>query len=335
MGLLSNRIYYKPFKYPWAYEAFIQQNQMHWVASEISFAEDKKDWDKKLTEDEKYLLTQIFRFFVQADIGVAEGYYEKFLPLFKHPELRMMMGSFAAMEGIHIDAYSMLLDTVNMPEVEYQAFHEYKEMQEKYDYLEGFNPNYANFIGLTKGESIKELAKTLAVYSAFTEGLQLFSSFAILLNFSRFGKMKSMGQVVTLSIRDETLHVNSMIRLFNTLIHENPEIWTNEFKKELYQICRDMVKLEDKFIHLAFKQGGIEGLTEDEVKKYVRWIANRRLLQLGLKTNYRVKENPLPWLEAMLNSVEHANFFENRVTEYTKASSTGSWEDVWNAGVIG
>jgi ribonucleoside-diphosphate reductase beta chain len=191
-------------------------------------------------------------------------------------------------------------------------------MKDKYDYMQKF------------GVSTKEdIATTLAVFGAFTEGLQLFASFAILLNFPRFNKMKGMGQIVTWSVRDETLHTNSIIHLFKTFVKENPEVWSEELKSRLYEACATIVHFEDAFIDLAFEVGNIEGLTSRDVKRYIRYIADRRLLQLGLKEIYMIEVNPLPWLDEMLNSVEHANFFENRVTEYSKASTTGSWEDVF------
>ena len=126
--------------------------------------------------------------------------------------------------------------------------------------------------------------------------------------------MKGMGQIVTWSVRDETLHCNSMIRLFKEFINENPEIWTPEFKKELYQACRTIIEHEDAFIDLAFQMGPMEGLTGQEVKDYIRFIANRRLTQLGLEPIYDIQKNPLTWLDDMLNGVEHMNFFEGRAT---------------------
>ncbi len=638
----QERTAYKPFQYPWAYEAYKAQNSMHWIPDEITFEEDKRDWDKRLTEDEKSFLTQIFRFFTQGDIDVAGAYIERFMPTFKHPELRMMMSSFAAMEAVHIDAYSQLMDTVGMADSEYEAFLEYEEMANKHEYITDLKDNV----------SATSLAKQIAVFSAFTEGLQLFSSFVMLLNFPRQGKMKGMGKVIEWSVRDEcysddtdiltengfklfkdlqpnervaqynqetgeisyvvpsryvqnddhkelihfynekggvdllvtpnhgmpytyrdtkagtvqhcklnasefkpsyrnklpvsghstaigreftaedallvalqadgsipkgeyrngnhsgyrrctfsfakkrkidrlaelakasdwdyhisygkdsrgqsnstldvpkglatklfrdwvnpsevsaewaasfieelihwdghdvegkgetiyyssteednvsliqelcvvagykasrsvqgdsrkdtykdvhrmwlkrnvtevptgavkkevvpyngtvycvtvpegnivtrrngrvcisgnSLHVESMIKLFQEIIREYPEIWTDEFKGELYQVCRDMVELEDKFIDLAFEEGGIEGLTPEEVKEFIRHIADRRLLQLGLKPNYGIKDNPLPWYDEMLSAVTHTNFFENRVTEYSKGTLKGEWE---------
>ena len=170
---------------------------------------------------------------------------------------------------------------------------------------------------------------TMAVFSAFSEGIQLFASFAILLNFPRFNKMKGMGQIVTWSVRDETLHCNSMIRLFRDFIKEEPQIWNDKLKNEIYQACKTIVHHEDAFIDLAFQMGPMQGLTAEEVKQYIRFIGNRRLEQLGLNPIYDVKKNPLTWLDTMLNGVEHMNFFEGRATEYSKASTKGTWGEVF------
>lgn len=319
-GILGTRTYFKPFEYSWAFEYYNKQQQMHWIPEEVPLHEDVKDWNQKLTKSEKNLLTQIFRFFTQSDLDVGAGYYDKYIPIFKKPELRMMLGSFANMESVHQHAYSLLLDTVGMPEIEYKAFFEYEEMSKKHEFIQQFDPN-----------NRKGLAKTLAVYSAFTEGMQLFSSFVILLNFSRFNKMKGMSQIVTWSIRDESLHVEGMTQIFRTFIQENLDIWTDDFKKELYDIARSMVELEDKFIDLAFEMDDIEGINKEEVKQYIRYICDRRLLQLGLKPNYKAKDNPLDWLDWILNGVEHTNFFEGRATEYNKGTLKGSWADIWGS----
>lgn len=316
MSILDNRTVYKPFQYPWAYDYFKQQQQMHWGPEEVPLKDDVSDWNNKLVEEERHLLTQLFRFFTQGDVDIAEAYCDRYIPLLGgHPEVRMMLMAFSNMEGVHQDAYSHLLDTLGLPEVEYSAFLEYEAMANKHEFLHRDRP--------AEGTVTEDTLLELAEYSAFTEGLQLFSSFAILLNFTRFGKMTGMGQIVTWSVRDESLHVEGMIKVFHTLVEENPEIWKDEFKAKIYESCRRMVELEDSFIDLCFEQGGIEGLEPEEVKQYIRYIADRRLLQLGLKPNYGVKDNPLPWLDEILNGVEHANFFETRATEYSKASLQG------------
>ena len=306
--LLSERQHYKPFDYEWAFEAYNEQQKMHWVPEEVPLHSDVTDWNNKITPEEKNLLTQIFRFFTQGDVDVAQGYYNNYIPLFKLPELRMMLGAFANMEGVHQHAYSLLLDTVGMREQEYQAFASFEEMRAKHEYVEQFDLEDTQDI--IDQSNLKNIAKNIAVYSGFTEGLQLFSSFAILMNFQRFNKMKGMCTIVEWSIRDESLHVEYMTRLFREFIQEHPWIWTDEFKKELYDIGRKMVELEFHFIELAFEMGGIEGLEAEEVKEFVRYIADRRLLQLGLKPNYGVKENPLEWLDWVLNAQSHDNFFE-------------------------
>jgi len=318
-GLLKEKAVYKPFRYPWCYDAWLTQQRIHWLPEEIPLAEDVRDWQKNLTAHEKNLLTQIFRFFTQADVEVNNCYLRHYTTVFKPTEVLMMMTAFASMETIHVAAYSHLLDTIGMPESEYSAFLKYKEMKDKYDYMQNFNVN-----------NKREIAKTVAVFSAFTEGLQLFASFAILLNFPRFNKMKGMGQVVTWSVRDETLHCNSMIKIFNTFCAENPGLLDESLKKEITDACRTIVEHEDAFIDLAFEMGPIEGLTAQQIKDYIRWIANRRLVQLKLDEIYDVKENPLEWIDTMLNGVEHMNFFEGRATEYSKASTKGSWVEAFD-----
>ena len=312
MSLLDTRDYYKPFDHPWMFDYYSQQNQMHWFPEDVPLHNDVKDW-QTMTDKEKNLLTQIFRLFTQSDVDVGAGYVDRYMRIFKKPEARMMMSSFANMESIHQHAYSLLLDTVGMPEVEYKAFAEYEAMADKHEYI--------NAVKVTKGDK-KSIAKALAIYSGFTEGLQLFSSFIILLNFPRFGKMKGMGQIITYSIRDESMHVEAMTKLFREFMQENIDLWTDDFKAEIYQACREMVDLEDRFLDLVFEQGDIPGLTKKEMQQYIRYIADRRLLQLGLKTNYNVKENPLNWLDDVLG-VEHQNFFEGRATTYMKAGLRG------------
>ena len=317
MSVFEGREYYKPFEYPWAFEAYDQQQKMHWLPSEVPLHEDVNDWNSKMTDAEKNLVKQILTFFTQGDVDIAQAYMDVYIPMFKKPEVRMMLSAIATSEANHAHSYSLLNDTIGMDDKEYKAFQEYAEMADKHNYL-----------WQSKGGTAEEkIVREMAVFSAFGEGLQLFGSFVMLLNFQRYGRMKGMCQIVTWSIRDETHHVESMIKLFHQLIKENPNIWTEKFKASIYQTCRDMVDLEDKFIDLAFTMGGIRGLKAEEVKQYIRYIADRRLLQLSLKPNYGVKDNPLGWLDWVLNGVEHANFFENRATEYNKGTITGNLWD--------
>ena len=318
MSLLNSDSIYKPFHYPWAYDAWLMQQRIHWLPEEVPLADDVKDWHRNLTESERNLLTQIFRFFTQADVEVNNCYMKHYSRVFQPTEVQMMLAAFSNTETIHIAAYSHLLDTIGMPETEYQAFLKYKEMRDKYDYMQQWGTE-------TKGD----IARTLAVFGAFTEGLQLFASFAMLLNFPRFNKLKGMGQIVTWSARDESLHTNSIIRLFRTFVEEEPEVWNDALQRDLALACTTIVNHEDAFIDRAFEMGSIEGLASPDVKQYIRYIADHRLMQLGLVPIYHVERNPLPWIDDMLNAVEHTNFFENRATEYSRAATQGTWEDAF------
>ena len=317
-GLMDGDPVYKPFRYPWCYDAWLTQQRIHWLPEEVPMSDDVRDWQKTITPSEKNLLMQIFRFFTQADVEVNNYYMGHCMNVFKPTEVKMMLSVFSAMETVHIAAYSHLLDTIGLPESEYSEFLKIKAMKDKYDYLQKCDVN-----------SLHNIAKTLAIFSAFTEGVQLFASFAILLNFPRHNKMKGMGQIITWSVRDETLHCNSMIRLFKEFVSENPEIWTEKLKQEIYQACKIAVMQEDAFIDLSFEMGPLENLKPEEIKQYIRWIADRRLIQLGLNSLYKIDKNPLSWLDAMLNAVEHMNFFEGRSTEYSKASTQGTWADAF------
>lgn len=316
--LTDERSFFKPFNYPWAYDAWLKHEQSHWMHTEVPMIEDVKDWKNKLNDNEKHFLTNILRFFTQGDVDVAGGYVNNYLPYFPQPEVRMMLMGFAAREALHVAAYSHLIETLGMPESTYNEFLQYEEMKAKHDY----------FLSIA-GQDATTIAQQIAAFSAFTEGMQLFSSFIMLLNFPRHGKMKGMGQIISWSIVDETQHAESMIKLFRTFIEENRDIWKDDLKSEIYSIAEKMVELEDKFIDLSFSMGVMEGLSAEDVKKYIRYICDRRLISLGLKGIFKVKKNPLPWVEEMINAPTHTNFFENRATDYAKGALSGDWGDVW------
>ena len=320
-GLRTPSIGYKPFRYPWAYEFWRRQQQVHWMPEEVPLGEDVKDWASKLNDQERNLLTQIFRFFTQSDVEVNDNYMERYSRVFKPTEIKMMLASFSNIETVHIAAYALLLETIGMPETEFQAFMEYGALREKHDYMQKFGV-----------ETEADILRTVAMFGAFTEGLQLFASFAMLMNFPRFNKMKGMGQIVTWSVRDESLHCEGMIKLFHAYAKETGAL-TDEVKADIIECCKTVVGIEDRFIDLAFEMGPVQGMTAEDIKQYIRYIADWRLGQLGLPKIYGVTEHPIPWLTAILNGVEHANFFEARATEYSKAATKGDWHGdsgVWS-----
>jgi ribonucleoside-diphosphate reductase beta chain len=290
------------------------------MPEEVPLGEDCKDWAAKLNDQERNLLTQIFRFFTQSDVEVNDNYMERYSRVFRPTEVKMMLASFSNMETIHIAAYALLLETIGMPDSEFSAFNQYKEMRDKHDFMQKFGV-----------ETDADILRTVAMFGAFTEGLQLFASFAMLMNFPRFNKMKGMGQIVSWSVRDESLHCEGMIRVFHTLAAETGAL-TDDVKQDIMDCCRTVVTMEDAFIDLAFSMGPVQGMTAQDIKNYIRYIADWRLGQLKLPAIYGVKEHPIPWLSEILNGVEHANFFEQRATEYSKGATGGDWhgtDGVW------
>ena len=246
---------------------------------------------------------------------------ENYSRVFKPTEVKMMLAAFSNIETVHIAAYALLLETIGMPDTEFSAFLKYKEMADKHDYMQKFNV-----------DSNHDIAKTLAMFGGFTEGLQLFASFAMLLNFPRHNKMRGMGQIITWSVRDESLHCEGIVKLFHEFVKET-KCMNKKLEEEIVECCRKVVSLEDNFIDLAFEMGPVEGMEPSDIKNYIRYIADWRLKQLNLPILFNVKEHPLPWLTEILNGVEHANFFEARATEYSKVATSGKWDGkdgVWS-----
>src|SRR5215470_7423662 len=303
-GLMKPSTSYKPFRYPWAIEFWRRQQQIHWLPEEVPLGEERN------------LLTQVFRFFTQSDVEVQNNYLERYAQVFRPTEVKMMLAAFANMETVHIVAYALLLETIGMPETEFAAFMDYSAMRDKHDYMQRFGV-----------ENEGDILRTLAMFGGFTEGLQLFASFAILLNFPRHNKMRGMGQIVSWSVRDESLHCEGIMRLFHAFAAETGAL-TKRVREDIVDCARTVVGLEDRFIEL----GPIAGLDGEQVKSYIRYVADWRLQQLGLPRLFEIREHPLPWLTEILNGVEHANFFETRATEYAKAATGGDWhgpEGAW------
>jgi len=313
MSLLKPSPTYKPFSYPWAVDLAKKHEEIHWTEDEADLSEDVTDWKLKLSASEKDFITQVLRLFTQTDVQVGNNYHDFLIPKIKNNEIRVLLTSFAGREGTHQRAYALLNDTLGLPDEEYHKFLEYTEMVRKVEFMQD------NRVG-TKSQLALALAQ-----SVFNEGVSLFSSFVMLLNFQRFGKMKGMGTIVEWSIRDESMHVEGNAAIFKQLLAENREIINDEFKSKIYTMATTVVELEIAFINLAFNNFKIQGLTTDEVITYVKYLADRRLIQLGLKPIFLVKDNPLTWLDWILNGVDHSNFFEKRVTEYSVNGMSGEW----------
>jgi ribonucleoside-diphosphate reductase beta chain len=317
MSILGTRSAYKPLAYPWAFDYYHMQNKLHWLPDEVTLQDDILDWEGKLNKSQKYILEQVQIYLANADTDIADVYVNKYLPVLKLPELRSMLLSIASMEAIHQHSYSYTIDTLGMDEKSYSLFLEIPEMLQKHEFILREN---------SEDSVEKTLLLDIAIGSTFGEGLMLFSAFALIMAFTRIGVMNGLAQLTTFIARDEDLHTEAMCKVFNTIKEERPDIWTDSFKKKLYDACRNAVLLEEHFIDLAFSCGDQDvPVLKDDVKNYIKYLADIRLKQIGLKPNFKITKNPLPWMEDLINSVEHANFFEVRPTSYSKANLTGSW----------
>lgn len=320
MSLLTPRITYSPFEYDQAYKYWELQQQSHWLHTEIAMASDINDWKMNLTESEKNVIGNILKGFTQSEVFIQEYWSQQVGKWFKKPEIQMMAATFSAFESIHAVSYAYLNDSLGL--TDFSAFLHEPTAKAKIDRLIS-----------TRGRSREEIAKSLAIFSAFNEGVNLFSSFAVLLNFSRFNKMKGLGQIIAFSIKDESLHSEAGCWLFRTLVQEYPEIWTDNLKKELYDAARTTVELEDAFIDKVFELGDIDGISAKDLKAFIRHRCNTKLTDLGLKSNWKNIDKEalkrMEWFDILSSGVSMQDFFSGRVTDYSRGTMDFSkiWEE--------
>jgi len=304
-------------KYPFLTECFKRQQKIHWTEDEIPMKEDIVDWAINLSEEEKNFMLSIFRLFTQSDYVVSNNYKERLLPKFKCQDATRMLTAFGNQEEIHVMAYSYLLRTLGFDNAIFKEFLNHPEMANKMAILED-----------TPMETDEDVAVAIAKFAGFTEGLTLFSSFVMLINFPRFNLMKNMGQIVAYSIRDEALHVEGMMYLFKEFLKQTG-VSLSSIEGRIKEIALKMVALEDSFIDLAFEGIHLKGLDPEEVKEYIRYLCDWRLVNMGINgifdcfeiENGYIKEkkkDPLPWAVEYVASVAKANFFESKPTEYLK-----------------
>lgn len=279
--------------------------------------EDVNQWKNGVLSDaEKNHIVQILRLFTQSDVEVSSNYINCFLPKFKNNEIRAMLCSFASREFVHQRAYALLNDTLGLDEHEYYAFLDYEDMKKKIEFMKADLENPTD----------KHTTAVALAQSACNEGMSLFSAFVMLLNYQRFGKMKGMCEIVEWSIRDESMHVEGMTKLFHEFVHEHrKEIFPKQLYEDIQEMFREAVELEDKIIDISYEMGETEGLTKSTVKEYIRYIANRRLKALGIEPIFKVEKNPIEWLDWVVSGDSFKNFFEGTVTDYNADGMKGEW----------
>jgi ribonucleoside-diphosphate reductase beta chain len=317
MNITEPRLWYKPFEYQQAFDFYKDQHRVHWLADEVPLASDLNDWKLKLNESEKNLIGNILKSFAQTEVHVNDYWSTKVSMWFPKPEVQAMARVFADFESIHAEAYARLNEELGLDD--FKAFLEDEASKAKIDRLVE-----------TPGESLEERALSLAIFSAFTEGVNLFSSFAILMSFQLRNLMKGTGQIVEWSVRDESLHSKAGCWLYKTLLNENPVLDTPELRNKIIEACELSVQLEYDFIEKAFEMGDVEGLTKEQLKNFIKARANEKMIELGYNAIYNdIDPNLLKqieWFGHLTSGKTHQDFFAGRVTNYSK--SNGDWSDL-------
>lgn len=311
------RPHYKPFEYQTAFEFYKDQHRAHWLADEVPLSSDLNDWKLKLSESEKSLIGNILKSFAQTETYVNDYWATKVAVWFPKHEIKAMACAFADFESIHAEAYARLNEELGLDD--FEAFMEDEEAKAKIDRLVEL-----------PGNTLREKALSLAIFSAFTEGVNLFSSFAVLMSFQLRNLMKGTGQIVEWSVRDESLHSKAGCWLFRTLMQENPELDNPMMTIDIYEACEISVGLEFDFIDKAFEMGEVKGLNIDQLKNFIKERANQKLIELGYNPLYNdIDPNLLKqmeWFGHLTSGKTHQDFFAGRVTDYSK--STADWSDL-------
>ena len=320
-NLLHERIIYKPFEYPQAYEYWLSQQQAHWLHTEVPMMSDLNDWNSNLTETEKNIIGSILKGFAQTETIVNDYWSGLVTKWFRKPEVIMMATTFGSMETIHAEAYSLLNETLGL-----ENFAEFLEDEATMAKIE----NLMNVRDSFNGEvNWHERAKSLAIFSAFTEGVNLFSSFAVLLSFKMRNKLKGVGQIVEWSIRDESMHSEAGCWLFRTLIEENPYLKTKELEAAINEAALLSLKLELDFIDKVYELGDLEGCSKYDLQNFIKNRVNTKLGDLGynpIVSNIDMTAvERMKWFDHLSAGKQHTDFFASRVTNYSKGHMT--WDE--------
>lgn len=315
--ITDERVSFKPFQYQWAYDYWFKQQNAHWLHTEINMQNDVIDWRENLNEKEKNVIGNILKGFAQTECEVG-NYWSSYVPQwFPVPEIKMMGQAFGSSETIHANAYAYLNDTLGLDD--FEAFLEDKATMAKLKVLMDVDPNTTD---------LTEIARSIALFSAAAEGIQLFSSFAVLLSFRKSNRLTGVGQQMIFSVKDESTHSEAGCKIFRTIIEENPELWTEELRKSVYDGIHYAIQSEFTYINKIFELGDLETITKEQLKNFMYDRANRKLVELNLKPIYNVDKqllNEMEWFYIMVSGEKQTDFFANRETDYSKPNE--DWND--------
>ena len=322
MGLFDNRVAYKPFEYPEHYtEGWLKQAQAFWLHTEIPMSGDVKDWNEKLTKEEKNLVGNILLGFAQTECAVSDYWTQKVVSWFPKHEIQQMAMMFGSQETIHAVAYSYLNETLGLED--FEAFLHEPATAERFDNLVAY-----------EGTDPVEIGKSLAVFSAFAEGVSLYSAFAVLYSFQMRNLLKGIGQQMKWSVRDESLHSRMGCRLFRHMCEEK-DFLKESCKPHIVEAAHVMHDAEMKYIDKMFEAGDFEGMKSYDLKQFIKKRINEKLVELGydeLSKEFKYDEEAsekLDWFYHLTGGHTHTDFFAIRPTDYSKANEGEDFENIW------
>jgi ribonucleoside-diphosphate reductase beta chain len=324
-NIIEERVVYKPFEYPKAHDFWLKQQQAHWLHTEVPMMSDINDWKQNLTETEKNIIGSILKGFAQTETVVNDYWSNLVTKWFRKPEVIKMAVTFGAFETIHAEAYSLLNEELGLDD--FSEFLEDETTMAKIEALMNVRDSHDGSVNYA------EVARSLAVFSAFTEGVNLFSSFAVLLSFKLRNKLKGVGQIVEWSIRDESLHSEAGCWLFRQLLTDNPELNTPELKKYVEDAARLSLKLELDFINKVYEMGDLEGCTQYDLINFIKHRVNTKMKDLGYEHIIEdIDEDSvvrMRWFDNLSGGKQHSDFFATRVTNYAKGVQKWDVESVF------
>ena len=328
--LFTERIPFKPFEYPQYYtEGWLKQAQAFWLHTEIPMQGDLKDWNENLDESEKHLVGNILLGFAQTECAVSDYWTTMVTKWFPKHEIKQMAMMFGSQETIHATAYSYLNESLGLED--FEAFLHEPAIAQKFEFLTSTTAEWTHTDLQKNPTARKEVARSLAIFSAFAEGVSLYSSFVVLYSFQMRNLLKGIGQQMKWSVRDESLHSKMGCELFREMCNEYPELH-NEVKDDVHQAAKLMVEMEHKFIDMIFEQGDLENLKSDNLKEFISKRGNEKLKELGYKPTFEYDEEKasnLDWFYHLTGGTTHTDFFAVRPTDYSKANEGEDFNDIW------
>jgi ribonucleoside-diphosphate reductase beta chain len=329
--IFDKRVPYKPFEYPmYDIEGWWPQSQAHWLHSKIPMKPDVKDWNENLKPHEKNLVGNILLGFAQTECAVSDYWTSQVTKWFPKYEIKEMAIAFGYFETIHAKAYSYLNEELGLED--FEAFLHEPAVADKFEALVETSANYTHQELKEDPRAREEVARSIAVFSAFAEGVSLYSSFAVLYSFQLRNMLKGVGQQMKWSVRDESLHSKMGCQLFNHMCQEYPQL-RGDVQEKIYEAADLILKLEENFIDKMFEMGDLENMKAADLKEFIKKRINQKLTEIGYKPRYEYNANmasELDWFYHLTGGVEHADFFATRPTSYSMEGLEDKWDDMWD-----